>query len=91
MFTTEQRAEFSSGEGFLPVLKSVSELPEFAENDAVKTFVNLLPEARFAPTIAGWSEVADITSNAVQAIYGGADAQSTLDKAQKRVNRVLGK
>ena len=91
MFTTEQRAEFSSGEGFLPVLKSVSKLPEFAENDAVKTFVNLLPEARFAPTIAGWSEVADITSNAVQAIYGGADAQSTLDKAQKRVNRVLGK
>ncbi|NRA15478.1 MAG: sugar ABC transporter substrate-binding protein [Oceanospirillaceae bacterium] len=91
MFTTEQRAVFSSGEGFLPVLKSVSELPEFAENDAVKTFVNLLPEARFAPTIAGWSEVADITSNAVQAIYGGADAQSTLDKAQKRVNRVLGK
>ncbi len=91
MFTTEQRAAFSSGEGFLPVLKSVSKLPEFAQNDAVKTFVNLLPQARFAPTIAGWSEVADITSNAVQAIYGGADAQSTLAKAEKRVNRVLGK
>ncbi|MFT5706162.1 MAG: multiple sugar transport system substrate-binding protein [Oceanospirillaceae bacterium] len=91
MFTTDQRAAFSSGEGFLPVLKSVSKLPAFADNDAVKTFVDLLPEARFAPTIAGWSEVADITSNAVQAIYGGANAQETLDKAQKRINRVLGK
>lgn len=91
MFTTEQRAAFSSGEGFLPVLNSVSKLPEFADNEAVKTFVNLLPQARFAPTIAGWSEVADITSNAVQAVYGGADATETFEKAQKRVNRVLGK
>ena len=91
MFTTEQRAAFSSGEGFLPVLKSVSKLPEFADNDAVKTFVNLLPQARFSPTIAGWSEVSDITKNAVQAIYGGADAQETLAKAEKRINRVLGK
>lgn len=91
MFTTEQRASFSSNEGFLPVLNSVSRLPEFADNEAIKTFVKLLPQARFAPTIAGWSEVADITSNAVQAIYGGVDPKETLTKAEKRVNRVLGK
>lgn len=91
MFSKEQRAKFSTNEGFLPVLKSVSALPEFAENDAIKTFVNMLPQARFAPTISGWPEVADITSNAIQAIYGGANPEDVLAKAEKRINRVIGK
>jgi multiple sugar transport system substrate-binding protein len=89
MYTTGRRAEFSGGEGFLPVLSSVGEMDQFANNPDVKTFVDMLPDARFAPTIAAWPEVASITSDAIQAIYAGDDAQSTLKKAEDRINKVI--
>ncbi|MET4696861.1 ABC transporter substrate-binding protein [Endozoicomonas lisbonensis] len=89
MYSTEKRAEFSAGEGFLPVLKAVGAKPEFAANPDVNTFVDMLPKARFAPTIAEWPEVASVTSDAIQAIYSGAPADKVLGKAEQRINRII--
>lgn len=91
MYTTERRAQFSGGEGFLPVLGSVGALDQFANNSDVKTFVDMLPRARFAPTIAAWPEVASISSDAIQAIYSGDDIEVTLKKAEDRINKLIGK
>lgn len=91
IFTTEWRAEFTSGEGFLPVNPEVAEMPEFAENEDLSEFTALLPEARFAPVIPGWEEIAEITSNAVQTIYlGDAESQGALDAAAEEINGILG-
>lgn len=90
LFTTEWRAEFTSGEGFLPVNPEVAEMPEFAENEDLKEFTALLPDARFAPVIPGWEEIASITSDAVQTIYlGNAEPQGALDQAAQEINGIL--
>jgi multiple sugar transport system substrate-binding protein len=92
IFTTELRAEFTGGEGFLPVNREVAALPEFSENADLKEFTALLPDARFAPVITGWEEIAEITSNAVQTIYlGDAEAKAALDGAAAQINGILGK
>lgn len=91
IFTTEWRAEFTAGEGFLPVNQEVAAMPEFAENEDLKEFTALLPEARFAPVIPGWEEIAEITSNAVQTIYlGDTEPQQALDAAAEQINGILG-
>lgn len=91
LFTTEWRAKFTGGEGFLPVNQEVAKLPEFAENEDLKAFADLLPDARFAPVIAGWEEVAAETSNALQTIYlGKGEIKPTLDAAAAEINKILG-
>jgi len=91
IFTTEWRKEFTAGEGFLPVNKEVAAMPEFAENADLKEFTALLPEARFAPVIPGWEEIADITSDAVQTIYlGEAEPKEALDRAAEEIDGILG-
>jgi multiple sugar transport system substrate-binding protein len=90
IFTTELRQEFTSGEGFLPVNREVSQLPEFTEDEDLRAFTDLLPEARFAPVIPGWEEIAIITSNALQRIYlGEGEVEATLDAAAAEINRIL--
>ncbi len=92
IFTTELRAEFTGGEGFLPVNAEEAKLPEFADNADLKEFTALLPDARFAPVISGWEEIAEITSNAVQTIYlGDAEPKAALDGAAAQINGILGK
>ncbi len=92
IFTTEWRAKFTEGEGFLPVNKEVAAMPSFAENPDLKVFTALLPEARFAPVIRGWEEIAAITSNALQSIYlGEAGVEEALNAAAAKIDRVLGK
>lgn len=92
MFTTEWRAKFTSGEGFLPVNPEVAKQPAFAENADLKEFTALLPDARFAPVIPGWEEIAAKTSDAVQTIYlGNGEPKAVLDAAAKDINRILGK
>lgn len=91
IFTTEWRARFTSGEGFLPVLNSVAEMPEFADDPVLAEFTALLPEARFAPVIAGWEEIADKTSTALQSIYlGQGEVEATLNAAAADINGILG-
>ncbi|WP_404935051.1 ABC transporter substrate-binding protein [Nitratireductor sp. L15S-10] len=91
LFTTEWRAKFTSGEGFLPVNPEVAAQPAFADNADLKAFTALLPDARFAPVIAGWEEIAAATSDAVQTIYlGNGEPKATLDAAAGEINGILG-
>ncbi|WP_306119211.1 MULTISPECIES: extracellular solute-binding protein [unclassified Roseitalea] len=90
IFTTEWRAKFTEGEGFLPVNPEVAAMPAFADNADLKEFTALLPDARFAPVIAGWEEIAGITSDALQTIYlGEGEIQPTLDAAAAEINEIL--
>ncbi len=90
IFTTELRAEFTGGEGFLPVNKEVAASPAFADNADLKAFTDLLPDARFAPVIPGWEEIAAVTSNALQRIYlGDADIKETLDAAAAEIDGII--
>lgn len=91
IFTTEWRARFTEGEGFLPVNQEVAAMPAFADNEVLAAFADLLPEARFAPVIAGWEEIAERTSVALQRIYlGEGEIEATLSEAAADINRILG-
>lgn len=91
VFQPEWRIRFTSGEGFLPTTKEEAADKAFTENADLKTFVELLPNAQFAPTIAGWEDVADITLNALQKVYNGeAEPKTALEAAAADVNQVLG-
>ncbi|MGQ7847415.1 ABC transporter substrate-binding protein [Granulosicoccus sp. 3-233] len=90
LFTTEWREKFTAGEGFLPVNQEVAATPAFADNADLKEFTALLPDARFAPVISGWEEIAAKTSDAVQRIYlGEADIRQSLDDAAASINDIL--
>jgi multiple sugar transport system substrate-binding protein len=92
IFTTENRIKFDKVEGFLPVNAEEAKDPMFADNADLKVFASLLPNARFAPVIPGWEEIADLTSSAVQKIYlGEAEIEPTLKDAAARANDILKK
>ena len=91
LFTQEPRSEFTQGEGFLPVLQAVAEEPAFAENEDLAVFTGILPDARFAPVIPGWEEIADIASAALQRVYlGEAEPEAALSEAAAEADRILG-
>jgi multiple sugar transport system substrate-binding protein len=90
IFTQEWRSKFTGGEGFLPVLKAVAAEPAFAEDPVLKEFTALLPQARFAPVIPGWEEIADIASSALQRVYlGEAEPKAALDAAAAEIDAIL--
>ncbi|MER9331045.1 sugar ABC transporter substrate-binding protein [Mesorhizobium sp. M0488] len=92
LFTTEQRAKFTQGEGFLPVNKEEAKMDYYVNNADLAAFTALLPDARFAPVIPGWEEIAQITSDAMQKIYLGSVAPETgLKEAAAKANAVLKK
>ncbi|AZO52192.1 MULTISPECIES: sugar ABC transporter substrate-binding protein [unclassified Mesorhizobium] len=91
LFTTEQRAKFTQGEGFLPVNKEEAKMNYYVNNADLAAFTALLPDARFAPIIPGWEEVAQITSDAMQKIYLGGDPEAGLKDAAAKANAVLKK
>lgn len=93
LFTTEQRAKFTQNEGFLPVNKEEAKMDYYVNNADLAAFTALLPDARFAPVIPGWEEIAQITSDAVQKIYLGSaeEIEPTLKDAAAKANTVLGK
>ena len=80
--------KFTVNEGFLPVEKEEAADPQFTEDADLKVFASLLPDARFAPVIAGWEEVADIAVTALQKIYlGQGEVEPTLKDAAARAER----
>jgi multiple sugar transport system substrate-binding protein len=92
LFQPEQRIEFTKNEGFLPVTQAEAQDPFFAEDPDLKVFTDLLPNARFAPVIPGWEEVADLTSSAIQKIYlGEGEVEATLKDAAARADEILKK
>lgn len=91
LFTKGPRVAFSAGEGFLPTTKEEANAPQFGEPDT-KAFVNLLPTARFAPTVTGWEDTAKAVSDAMQAVYlGKAKPADALKAAAEQANKALGK
>lgn len=93
LFQTEQRAKFTEGEGFLPVNKEVAKGEYFVNNADLAAFTALLPDARFAPVIPGWEEIAQITSDAMQKIYLGKpeEIEPTLKDAAAKADAILKK
>jgi multiple sugar transport system substrate-binding protein len=92
LFTTEQRAKFTQGEGFLPVNKEEAKMDYYVNNADLAAFTGLLPDARFAPIIPGWEEVAQITSDAMQKIYlGDGEPEATLKDAAAKADAILKK
>lgn len=90
IFQDEWRSKFTRNEGFLPVNVAVSQEPFFQNDEDLKAFAAVLPDARFAPVIAGWEEVADATIRALQQVYlGDAEAAQALEKAAEEANQVL--
>jgi multiple sugar transport system substrate-binding protein len=90
-FSDKWRREFTLKESFLPVLKSVAEDPHFANDPGLAAFTSMLPDAKFAPTISNWEEMADITSRALQTIYlGEAKPEDALPAAAKEIDELLG-
>jgi multiple sugar transport system substrate-binding protein len=89
-FTDAARREFTLKEGFLPVLKSIAQDPHFADDPQLAAFTSMLPNAKFAPIIPNWEEMADATSRALQRIYlGEADPEQALGEAATRINELL--
>jgi multiple sugar transport system substrate-binding protein len=92
LFTKEPRVEFTRNEGFLPTTKEEAGDPFFTNNAQLKVFVDLLPAARFAPTITGWEDTAKAVTDAVQSVYlGSATPEAALTAAAEKANQSLGK
>lgn len=92
IFQDEWRSKFTRTEGFLPVNVAVSLEDHFQNDEDLKVFSAVLADARFAPVIAGWEEVADTTVRALQKIYlGEAEPAEALSTAAAEANRILGK
>jgi multiple sugar transport system substrate-binding protein len=90
IFQPEQRIEFTKNEGFLPVTQAEAQDPFFANDPDLKIFTDLLPNARFAPVLPGWEEVADLTSSALQRIYlGEAEPEASMKDAAARADAIL--
>lgn len=92
LFTKEPRVAFTKGEGFLPTTKGEAEDSYFTGNERLQTFVNLLPNAHFAPTVTGWEDTAKAVSDAVQSVYvGKATPADALKTAAAQADQALGK
>ena len=90
IFSAEMRTKFDKVEGFLPVNAEEAKDPMFADNADLKVFTSLLPDARFAPVIPGWEEIADATTTAAQKVYlGEAEAGPAFKGAAEKINGIL--
>jgi multiple sugar transport system substrate-binding protein len=91
MFRPEWRQKFDINEGFLPVTSAVAALPQFKDDPDLKAFASVLPNARFAPVIPGWEEIAETTGSALQKIYlGQGEAKVVLGDTAAKIDGVLG-
>lgn len=90
-YQDEYRTTFDRGEGFLPVTKAVAAEDYYQSDPDVAGFAAGLPYAKFAPTIANWEEIADITVRALQRIYlGDATPEEALGAAAAEINDIRG-
>ena len=90
IFQEEWRSKFTKEEGFMPVHKAVAADSYFADDPNLQAFSGMLPYAHFAPTLKGWEEAADITSNALQRIYQEqGNTEEILQQAAEQVNSII--
>lgn len=91
-YQDEWRTKFDHGEGFLPVTKGVAAEDYYTTDKDIAGFAAGLPYAKFAPTIANWEEIADVTVRAVQKVYlDQATPEEALSEAAERINSIRGK
>ena len=89
-FTDKWRREFTLKEGFLPVFKSVAADPHFANDPQLKAFTDMLPNAKFAPLIPNWEQMADATAGALQKIYlGQVQPDAALKEAAGQIDALI--
>jgi multiple sugar transport system substrate-binding protein len=89
-FTDKWRREFTLKEGFLPVFKSVAADPHFANDPQLKAFTDMLPNAKFAPLIPNWEQMADTTAGALQKIYlGQVQPDAALKEAASQIDALI--
>lgn len=92
LFSKGPRVEFNKNEGFLPTTQAAAADPLFTNNARLKIFVDLLPNARFAPTVTGWEDTAKAVTDAVQSVYlGSATPAAALKAAAAKADQSLGK
>lgn len=92
LFTKAPRVAFTKGEGFLPTTKEEAADPAFTANARLKVFVDLMPDAHFAPTVTGWEDTAKAVTDAIQSVYlGTAQPEAALAGAAAKANMALGK
>lgn len=90
-YQDQYREQFDLGEGFLPVTKNVAALDHFTSDPDVAGFAAGLPYAHFAPTIANWEEIADVTVRTMQRIYlGDVEPATGLQDAAAEINKIRG-
>ena len=81
-FAPKWRIEFSTKEGFLPVMKAEAAAPVFANDPQLKAFTDMLPYAHFAPPVANWEQMVDAVIAALQKVYiGQAEPEAALKEA----------
>lgn len=91
-YKDEWRTVFDHGEGFLPVTKGVAAEEYYTTDKDIAGFAAGLPYAKFAPTIANWEEIADVTVRAVQQVYlDQATPEAALADAAAQINAIRGK
>lgn len=92
LFQTPWRVKFDANEGFLPVNKEESKLPQFADDPKMKAFTALLPVAKFAPLLTGWEEAAAAVIRNLQQMYlGQAKPDDAMKTAADQVNTAINK
>ncbi len=90
-YQDKYREQFDLGEGFLPVTKGVAALDHFTSDPDVAGFAAGLPYAKFAPVIANWEEIADVTVRTMQQIYlGDVTPEDGLKAAATEINKIRG-
>ena len=90
-YQDQYREQFDLGEGFLPVTKNVAALDYFTADPDVAGFAAGLPYAHFAPTIANWEEIADVTVRTLQKIYlDDVEPAAGLQDAAAQINKIRG-
>ncbi|MCX5579303.1 extracellular solute-binding protein [Kaistia terrae] len=89
-FSPKWRIEFSTKEGFLPVMKEEAAAPVFADDPQLKAFTDMLPYARFAPPVANWEQMVDAVIAAVQKVYiGQAQPEAALKEAAATIDGLI--
>ena len=83
----DMHTRWVSGRGMIPVVQASSKDPVFTSNKNLKVFLDLLPQARFAPLDARWTRIMEEGGKALQSVYlNQASPKDALDKAVQNVN-----